>query len=281
MVILVTGKNGQVGQALQHIAAKFDQITFYFTDSSDGDITSKSKLEAIFSRYQPDYCINTAAYTAVDKAESEPDKAFSVNVTGAKNIADVCSEFNTTLVHISTDFVFDGKKGRPYIESDEVNPLGVYGSTKLAGEIEIQKSVEKHYIIRTSWVYSQFGNNFMKTMLRLAKERDVIKVVDDQLGSPTNAVDLAEAIISIILNQNSKQNYGVYHYSSEGECSWYEFARQIFDINNISIDLQPISTADFPTPASRPKYSVLNKSKIKKEFGLSIPYWTDSIPAAN
>ena len=280
MVVLVTGSSGQLGQSLQFIAPNYPQIDFVFCDSKTLDITSLENCETIFSNYKPDFCINAAAYTAVDKAESEPKKAFAINVTGAKNLAEVSKKFDTVLLHISTDFVFDGNKKTPYLEQDLPNPTGVYGQTKLDGEKAIQQVWEKHFIIRTSWVYSQFGNNFMKTMLRLASERDTISVVNDQIGTPTNAVDLAEILVKIILTDNRQpttDNFGIYNFSNEGQCSWYDFAKKIFEINNISINLLPIPTTSFPTPAKRPSFSVLDKTKIKKVFGIEINNWENSI----
>ena len=287
MVVLVTGSSGQLGQSLQFIAPNYPQIDFVFCDSKTLDITNLENCEAIFSKYNPDFCINAAAYTAVDKAENEPEKAFAINVTGAKNLAEVSKKFDTILLHISTDFVFDGNRDvtssaveMPYTETDIPNPTGVYGQTKLDGEKAIQQVWEKHFIIRTSWVYSQFGNNFMKTMLRLASERDTISVVNDQIGTPTNAVDLAEILVKIILTDNRQpttDNFGIYNFSHEGQCSWYDFAKKIFEINNISINLLPIPTTSFPTPAKRPAYSVLDKSKIKSIFGLEINNWEESL----
>ena len=195
-------------------------------------------------------------------------------------MAEVCKEHQTVLLHISTDFVFDGEKKVPYTETDLPNPTGIYGQTKLEGEKAIQHTWEKHFIIRTSWVYSPFGNNFMKTMLRLASERDSISVVNDQIGTPTYAVDLATALIQIILTDNRQpttQNYGIYNFSNEGQCSWYDFAQKIFEVNGISINLQPISTSGFPTPAKRPGFSVLDKTKIKNTFGLEINNWKVSL----
>jgi dTDP-4-dehydrorhamnose reductase len=280
MVILVTGANGQLGQSLQFIAPNYPKIEFVFCNSSTLDITNLNNVKQIFNHYKPNYCINAAAYTAVDKAESEPDKAHLINVIGVKNVALVCKEHNTVLLHISTDFVFDGEKKVPYTETDLPNPTGIYGQTKLEGEKAIQHTWEKHFIIRTSWVYSPFGNNFMKTMLRLASERDSISVVNDQIGTPTNAVDLATALIQIILTNNRQpttQNYGIYNFSNEGQCSWYDFAQKIFEVNGISINLQPISTSGFPTPAKRPGFSVLDKTKIKNTFGLEINNWKESL----
>jgi dTDP-4-dehydrorhamnose reductase len=284
MVVLVTGANGQLGQSLQFIAPNYPEIDFIFCTSQEVDITNFANCEQYFSKYKPNYCINAAAYTAVDKAQSEPEKAHLINVIGAKNIAAVCKQYSTILLHISTDFVFDGNlspqaQSRGYSEKDIPNPTGVYGQTKLYGEIEIQKNWEKHFIIRTSWVYSQFGNNFMKTMLRLASERDTISVVNDQIGTPTNAVDLANALIKIIIFNSQKKEtnnlFGIYNFSNEGQCSWYDFAKKIFEINNITINLQSIPSSAFPTPAKRPKYSVLDKTKIKNTFGIDIKQWEE------
>lgn len=280
MVVLVTGSSGQLGQSLQFIAPNYPQIDFVFCDSKTLEITNFENCETIFSKYKPDFCINAAAYTAVDKAENEPEKAFAINVTGAKNLAEVSKKFDTVLLHISTDFVFDGSKTKPYIETDIPNPTGVYGQTKLDGEKVIQQIWEKHFIIRTSWVYSQFGNNFMKTMLRLASERDTISVVNDQIGTPTNAVDLAEILVKIILTDNRQpttDNFGIYNFSHEGQCSWYDFAKKIFEINNININLLPIPTSSFPTLAKRPSFSVLDKRKIKTVFGIEINNWVESL----
>lgn len=273
--VVVTGANGQLGQALQKAAVHYEGFEFYFAASADADITNVSSLNAFFEVVKPHYCINAAAYTAVDKAETEPEAAYAVNVLGAKNLAVVCKKFDTDLLHISTDFVFDGTKGSPYTEGDATAPLGVYGKTKLEGENEIIKNLEAHYIIRTSWVYSEFGNNFMKTMLRLATERESLSVVSDQQGTPTNANDLAAALIAII--ESDKKAYGIYHYSNEGETTWYDFAKKIFEVNNVSINLQPIPSTAYPTPAQRPAYSVLDKTKIKQTFGLHIPAWEERL----
>lgn len=275
MVVLVTGANGQLGQSLQFISDHYSDIQFHFYTSTELDITNRNNIKEIFSLIKPDFCINAAAYTAVDKAESEIEKATLINVTGAKNMALICAEFSTTLIHVSTDFVFDGIKETPYTEEDTTNPQGVYGKTKREGEIEIIKYLKHYFIIRTSWLYSSFGNNFMKTMLKLANERNSLNVVNDQIGTPTHAVDLAKAIIEIILS--GSKNFGIYHYSNEGNTSWYGFAKEIFNIYKTIIDLQPIPTSEFPTPAKRPKYSVLDKSKIKSEFGISIKDWKESL----
>ena len=290
MVILVTGAGGQLGQSLQFLAKsqfsiniknkKENDLEFIFCNSTELDITDDTNVQNIFEKYKPNFCINTAAYTAVDKAESEPEKAHLINVVGAKNLAVTCNQYNATLLHISTDFVFDGSKKRPYTEIDIPNPAGVYGQTKLDGEKAVQEICAKHYIIRTSWVYSQFGNNFLKTMLRLASEKDSLSVVNDQIGTPTNAVDLAAVLIKIIQNSiqhPTKNNYGIYNFSNEGHCSWYDFALEIFLRHNSAIQLQPIATSGYPTPAKRPAYSVLDKSKIKEVFGIEIMDWKDSL----
>ncbi|MEI7507936.1 MAG: dTDP-4-dehydrorhamnose reductase [Flavobacterium sp.] len=288
MVVLVTGAKGQLGQAIQFISEKHSDIDFVFCDSSTLDITNLNNIQQVFKQVKPNYCINAAAYTAVDKAESEPEKAYLINVTGAKNLAQVCKQNNTVLLHVSTDFVFDGdySKRSPgvqstgYSEEDIPNPTGVYGQTKLDGEKAIQEIFDNYFIIRTSWVYSQFANNFMKTMIRLGTERDSLSVVNDQVGTPTNAVDLADVLVKIILTHNSQlttHNYGIYNFSNEGQCSWYDFAQKIFEINNITIDLKPIPTSSYPTPAQRPAFSVLNKAKIKKVFDLQIDNWEDSL----
>jgi len=285
MVVLVTGANGQLGQSLQFIAPNYPDIQFVFCDSSQLDITNLNNIKQFFKQFKPNFCINAAAYTAVDKAESEPEKAHLINVVGAKNLAVVCKEFDTILLHISTDFVFDGTKSTPYTEEDIPNPTGVYGQTKLEGEKAIQETWHKHFIIRTSWVYSQFGSNFMKTMLRLASERDKLSVVNDQIGTPTNAVDLAEVLIKIITTYNLQPTiynlFGIYNFSNEGQCSWYDFAKKIFEFNGVKVNLEPIPTTSFPTPAKRPGYSVLEKSKIKNTFGPEISgevkYWETSL----
>jgi dTDP-4-dehydrorhamnose reductase len=287
MVVLVTGGSGQLGQALKSIADQFAAIDFRFYASSELDITNLEQCKTIFNINKPDFCINSAAYTAVDKAESESEKAQLINVEGARNLATVCKDFDVVLLHVSTDFVFDGTAKKRYTEEDVPNPTGVYGQTKLDGEKAIQAILEKYFIIRTSWVYSEFGANFMKTMIRLGSERDSLSVVNDQIGTPTNAVDLAKALLKItqfVNNAGITDNrqpttdiYGVYNFSNEGQCSWYDFAKKIFEINNITIDLQPIPTSAYPTPARRPAFSVLDKSKIKKVFEMKVLDWEESL----
>jgi dTDP-4-dehydrorhamnose reductase len=287
MVVLVTGANGQLGQAVQFVASNYPEMHFVFCTSSELDITNLNQIKAVFKQHQPNYCINAAAYTAVDKAETEKEKAFLVNFISVKNLATICKELDTILLHISTDFVFDGLRSvtssaveMPYTEEDIPNPTGFYGETKLFGEIAIQKIWSKHFIIRTSWVYSQFGNNFMKTMLRLSSEKDSLSVVNDQIGTPTNAVDLADVLLKIIQHTNfykKESNFGIYNFSNEGQCSWYDFAKKIFELKDISIDLHPIPSSGFPTPAKRPAYSVLDKTKIKTIFGIEIKNWEESL----
>jgi len=286
MVVLISGANGQLGQAIQSISGKYPEIDFVFCSSDRLNITDLNNVKEVFNQYKPDFCINAAAYTAVDKAESEQEKAHLINVVGAKNLATVCKENDTVLLHISTDFVFDGNRSAtqcstalPYSEIDTPNPTGVYGQTKLDGEKAIQETFDNYFIIRTSWVYSQFANNFMKTMLRLASERDSLSVVNDQIGTPTNAVDLAEVLVKIISSnfQLPTSNFGIYNFSNEGQCSWYDFAKKIFEISAIEIDLKPIPTTSFPTPAKRPSFSVLDKTKIKKAFDIEILDWEISL----
>ena len=296
MVVLVTGANGQLGQSIQSISGKYPEIDFVFCSSSDLDITNLENCQVVFDEFKPQFCINAAAYTAVDKAESEPAKAFDINANGAENLAITCKKFNTILIHISTDFVFDAyfsegiayydrelrlplKSNLGLTETDVPFPSGVYGLTKLQGEQAIQANWDKHFIIRTSWVYSQFGNNFMKTMLRLASERDTLSVVTDQIGTPTNAVDLAEVLIKIIQSSNSQLSFGIYNFSNEGQCSWYDFANEIFHQKGIKIDLKPIPTSAYPTPAKRPAYSVLDTTKIKSTFDIKINDWQTSLSA--
>jgi dTDP-4-dehydrorhamnose reductase len=281
MVVLVTGASGQLGQSIQFIASQYPEMQFIFASSTDLDITNPERVSTFFSLNKIDFCVNTAAYTAVDKAETEIEKARLVNIEGPKNLAIACQKNNVTLIHISTDFVFDGEGKIPYVENEKTNPIGVYGQTKLDGEREVIANCIKHFIIRTSWVYSQFGNNFMKTMLRLAQDRTELNVVSDQIGTPTNAVDLADVILTIIQNCHSEQReeslYGVYNFSNEGICSWYDFAVEIFKQNHISIHVNPIPTEAYPTPAKRPKYSVLDKSKIKSTFGIKIKNWQEAL----
>ena len=274
MVVIVLGAAGQLGQAIQSISSN-NAIEFNFFDSHQLDITNSEKVNAVFERLKPDFCINAAAYTAVDKAEIEVEKADLVNRIAVKNVISACLKQDTTLLHISTDFVFDGEKNTPYTETDQTNPQGIYGVTKRNGEIEIAQSMTKFFIVRTSWLYSDFGSNFKKTILKLAKERENLNVVNDQIGSPTHALDLAAALVKII--QSRSINYGIYHYCNEGSTSWYGFAKKILELNHIFIELNGIPTSDYPTLAKRPKYSVLDTSKIKNEFNIKIKSWQNAL----
>ena len=273
--ILVTGGNGQLASCIKDISNTYNHFKFIYTNHQDLDICNYSQLDSFFKLNTIDYCINCAAYTVVDKAEEDVEEAFLVNAIGVKNLAESCKIHQAILIHISTDFVFDGTKQSPYLETDSTNPLNIYGKSKLQGELEIQRILDTYFIIRTSWLYSEHGNNFMKTMLRLAESRKEISVVNDQIGSPTYAGDLAKVIIEII-NSESKE-FGLYHFSNEGSISWYDFANAIFKLSNKNILLKPINTISYPTPANRPKYSVLDKSEISKMLNVSIPYWDKSL----
>ena len=275
--ILVTGANGQLGSELEDLASNFTDYNFLFTDASDLDITSHDDVRKFVEINNINVIINCAAYTAVDKAESEPELANAINHLAVANLAQMAKENNIKLIHISTDYVFDGTNYKPYVETDIPNPQSVYGKTKLDGELAMQKiNPLNSIIIRTSWVYSRFGNNFVKTMLRLAETRDEISVVTDQIGSPTNAADLAEAILTI-LPKISNNAVEVFHYSNEGVCSWYDFAKAIFEIKGITIKVNPIFRAQYPTSADRPFYSVLKKKKVKTMYQIKIPHWKTSL----
>ncbi|WP_147676993.1 dTDP-4-dehydrorhamnose reductase [Algibacter pacificus] len=274
--VLVTGANGQLATCIKDVVSGHSNLTFIYTDYSELDICDLNKLEAYFKQIGDiSYCINCAAYTAVDKAEEDQQKAYQINADGAKNLAIVCKNNNSVLIHISTDFVFEGFKNTPYIETDVTKPISVYGDSKLKGEQEIIHVLENYFIFRTSWLYSEHGNNFMKTMLRLAETKKDLSIVGDQIGTPTYAGDLAKVIVSVITTKNN--NYGLYHYSNEGAISWFDFAQAIFQLSKVSINLTSISTEEYPTLAARPKYSVLNKNKIKNAFKLEIPNWKDSL----
>lgn len=280
--ILVTGGNGQVGSELQVVANNQSAYQFFFTDAEDLDITNQAAVLAYFQKNKIHTCINCAAYTAVDKAESSPEIAKKVNVDGAENLAKACAKNGAKLIHLSTDYVYHNQQNTPFKEGDATNPQGVYAQTKLDGDLVALATCPNTVIMRTSWVYSSFGNNFVKTMLRLGKERDALNVVFDQIGTPTYAKDIAETafeIIQSIDNQKVKNDkwQGVFHYSNEGVTSWYDFAQAIFDIENIDCTLGAIESVQYPTPAKRPPFSVLNKGKIKAVFGLTIPHWRTSL----
>ena len=275
--ILVTGGKGQLGSELREIAPNYKDYNFLFTDVKDLDITNYPFVAAFVEGNNITTIINCAAFTAVDKAESEPELSDAINHLAAANFAQIAKEKNIKLIHISTDYVFDGTNYKPYIETDIPNPKSVYGQTKLDGELAIQKiNPANTIIIRTSWVYSNYGNNFLKTMLRLGKERKELGVIVDQIGTPTYARDLAERVLEILPKINN-ENVELFHFSNEGVCSWYDFASAIFEIKGLKVKVNAIETFQYPTAAKRPSYSVLNKSKIKNKFQIKIPNWRNSL----
>jgi dTDP-4-dehydrorhamnose reductase len=273
--VLVTGAHGQLGTELNFLSSLLETHAFTFLSHQDLDITDEKAVGAVLAENEYKILINAAAYTAVDKAESDRDAAYQVNATAAGILAMACAEHNCKFIHISTDFVFDGTIARPLLETDPVNPLGVYGATKLEGEKLIAQNNPDALVIRTSWVYSSFGNNFVKTILRLCKERESLNIISDQIGTPTYARDLANAILKIL--QLREWHSGIYHYSNEGVASWYDFAIAVRDLAGLHITVNPIESIQYPTPAVRPKYSVLSKKKFKETFGIEIPYWRDSL----
>jgi dTDP-4-dehydrorhamnose reductase len=273
--IVVFGASGQLGQCLKSVAGVRGTTAIYFPAENEADILNMTALGKVFENYKPSWCINCAAYTAVDRAEDDIDLARKINKTGAENLSRLCLEYNSVLIHTSTDFVFKGDKPTPLMENDPAEPENIYGLTKLEGELEVTKLLEKYFILRTSWLYSEYGNNFVKTMLRLGAERDELKVIADQTGTPTYAMDLAACILEII-TAGSKA-YGTYHYSNEGVASWYDFAKAIFDISETKIKVLPIRSSEYSSRAVRPAYSVMDKIKIKQTFNIEIPYWRDSL----
>nr|WP_179344629.1 dTDP-4-dehydrorhamnose reductase [Winogradskyella ursingii] len=274
--ILVTGKGGQLAQCIRDASSKYSNFKFIFKSSTELDITNNIKVNSFFSSvYKIDYCINCAAYTAVDKAETNIDEAIEVNIEGPKNLANACLKNGAILIHISTDFVFDGKRSIPYAENSKTNPLGIYGKTKLEGENIVTEILDQHFIIRTSWLYSEYGSNFVKTMLNLVQKKDELSIVGDQIGSPTYAKNLADAILKFVYTQSN--NYGMYHFSNRGQCSWHDFAKEVFNLSNNKIKLNKILSKAYPTPAIRPNYSVLDSSKIQRELNIEIPNWKESL----
>ena len=273
--ILVTGGKGQLATCIKDVTKDINDLNFIYVDLDQLDITDLNEVNTFFLNNKFSYCINCAAYTAVDNAETNKDIAEKVNVLGARNLANACKSNQSVLIHISTDFVFDGLQTDFYTEEDKENPLSIYGLTKLQGEIAIAESLKEHFILRTSWLYSEYGQNFLKTMLRLGAERDSLGVVVDQIGTPTYAKDLALIVLKIIVKD--KADFGTYHYSNEGVASWYDFAKAIFEESNMLVKLNPIKSEAYPTPAVRPKFSVMDKSKIKSVWSLEIPYWRDSL----
>jgi dTDP-4-dehydrorhamnose reductase len=273
--ILVTGANGQLGSELRELSDQYPQYQFIFLSRDELDISDANKTLLLFKKTSPDFCINCAAYTAVDKAEIEKEAAYKINAEGVKNLAGAAKSCNTHFIHISTDYVFNGRSDKPYTEGHPTDPVNVYGHSKLQGEIAGLAENEESIIIRTSWVYSSFGNNFVKTMIRLMQSKKEINVVAEQYGSPTYAADLAQIIIQII---NSKKWVpGIYHFSNEGETNWFEFAKAIKENINSVCRIHPISTEQYPTPAKRPDYSVLNNEKIRRVYNVVPNHWRDSL----
>ncbi len=275
--VLVTGSNGQLGSEIRDRALNFPQYQFTFTDIEELDLTNSEAVNAFFKEHKFDSCINCAAYTAVDKAEDDRELALLVNFDAVKILAEACSFHNTFLVHISTDYVFDGTNYKPYEETDPPSPNSYYGLTKLKGEEAVFSMSDHAVIIRTSWLYSAYGNNFVKTMLRLGKTKEQIGVVADQVGTPTFSGDLADTILTILEKYDGKAVNEIYHFSNEGAISWYDFSKAIMAESGLNCKVNPIESKDFPAKANRPFYSVLNKAKIKTDFNITIPYWLDSL----
>jgi dTDP-4-dehydrorhamnose reductase len=276
--ILVTGAYGQLGSELKKIASVYPSFAFVYIDIDTFDLTDRESVSRYFDQNHFDYIIHCAAYTAVDKAETEPEKAFQINAGVPGTLHEICLKNHSRLIHLSTDYVFDGRACLPYVETDPTAPRSVYGKSKLAGEQEVLKNPE-NIVIRTSWLYSAQGTNFLKTMLRLGKERESLNVVYDQVGTPTSAADLAWALLEICSNLESTgdKTGGIYHYSNEGVCSWYDFALEIMEMAGLNCKVYPITSDQFPSPVKRPPFSVLNKTKIKATFRLEIPHWKKSL----
>lgn len=275
--ILVTGANGQLGSELRDLSGGFPQYQFIFLTKDELDITDRERVDSVFGLHLPDYCINASAYTAVDKAETEEELAFLVNADGAGHIAAAASKYNSRLIHISTDYVFDGTSKRPYVEEDVVSPINVYGRSKRAGEEACLKENKETIIIRTSWLYSVHGKNFVKTMMKLLSEKEEIGVVSDQYGSPTYAADLAAAVMKIISSEKWKP--GIYHYANDGSTSWFEFANEIKKLMAAPCNIRPLSTEEYPVMAVRPRFSVMNTDKIVTEFAVEKKDWKNSLAA--
>lgn len=273
--ILVTGANGQLGRCIKDAATDFPECDIFFASRKELDIEDHLGVQEFFRNNTFDYCINTAAYTNVEKAESESDAAYSLNAEAVKNLSEVCNKNNTVLIHISTDYVFDGKSPRPYNETDEANPINVYGASKLTGEQYVEENCRKHFIIRTSWLYSQYGHNFLNTILKYAKEGKDLTITTEQTGTPTNANDLARVVLHII--KSGSKAYGIYHFSNEGEATWYDFAKKILEFSGRFEMTKLASTDHYATAAKRPKYSIMNKFKLSNAFKLRLLDWKDSL----
>lgn len=272
---IVFGAAGQLGQCLQRLTKGNADSSIVYLPEDRANILDAESLKAIFEEHRPDYCINCAAYTAVDKAEDEPDVSRKVNRDGVENLARLCQEHGAALIHISTDFVFSGKGNAPLLETDAAEPVNLYGLTKLEGEQALQSITDRHFILRTSWLYSEYGNNFVKTMLRLAADRDELRVIWDQVGTPTYAVDLAACILHIV--ETGSEDYGLYHYSNEGLTSWYDLAKAIFELKGVAINVIPVRTSEYVTRAVRPAYTAMDKTKVKSTFNIQVPHWRDSL----
>ena len=277
MKILVTGSNGQLGNELRSLVQDYPGNTFIFTDIEELDITRADKVNDFFKLNHPDVLINCAAYTAVDKAEKETDMAMLINAKATGILANACNLYGTVLFHISTDYVFDGKGFIPYTEEDKPDPVSVYAKSKYFGELEIMQLAGRAVIIRTSWLYSEFGNNFVKTILKYGRERGILNVIYDQIGAPTYAKDLARVILGSLSYVNTINGVELFHFANEGVTSWFDFAKAIVEMAGIDCRINAIETKDYPLPAVRPNYSVFNKSRIKQRFDLEIPYWRDSL----
>ena len=280
MKVLITGSNGQLGSEIKELASDYENLECVFKDLPELDICDAEVLNTFIIDQHINAVINCAGYTAVDKAEENPEIAEQVNAKGVLNLVNALKKVDGKLIHISTDYVFDGNHSQPYKESDPVSPIGVYGQTKRAGELAVLNGSIDAIVIRTSWLYSVYGNNFVKTMLRLGNEKKSIQVVSDQKGTPTYAKDLAKTCLDILSDASStkiSKKGSLYHYSNEGVTSWYDFATAIMEISNIDCEVIPIETKDYPTKARRPMYSVLDKSKIKSDFKVTIPHWRDSL----
>ncbi len=273
--VLITGADGQLGNCLRDLALQEPILNVTYTDYRELDITNINEIKELFEKERYDYCINCAAYTAVDKAEEEVDRCFQINADGVKNLSVCCNEYGITLIQISTDFVFNGDQNIPYTTSHLPDPISVYGASKFKGEVYTREHLENYFIVRTSWVFSEYGANFVKTMLRLAAEKEELSVVDDQFGSPTYARDLAGFILHLIISGN--RNFGVLHFSNTGITNWYLFAREIFRQSNTSISLHPIPSESYPTAAKRPKYSGLDLSQTIENFEITIRPWEESL----
>lgn len=274
--ILVTGSNGQLGNELRKLQSASPDYNFVFTDIAELDITNPVAIEALMKTENIAVIINCAAYTAVDKAETDSATAYRINADAPGYLAAAAFKFNALLVHVSTDYVFSGEGFRPYTENQPCDPRSIYGTSKLKGEMAVINSGCRHIIIRTSWLYSAFGNNFIKTVRKYGRERGHLNMIYDQIGTPTHAADLAQTIMAIIPQCNDPKS-NLYHYSNEGVCSWYDFAIEILDQSGIPCTVSPINTEEYPLPATRPFYSVLNKAKIKKDFNITIPHWKESL----